>query len=93
MANAGKVRITSALTNPSSQVEILDGNANDTLGFSSGDSAGNVQVTCQEVVNAIIGTAGVIADGVAYVETIEGLDYVTIESLTTGLTTSSIVFT
>jgi len=93
LANLDMIRITSALTNPSSQVVILDGNANDTLGFSQGDSAGNTQVSCQEVVNAIVGTAGVVADGIAYVETIEGVDYVTIESLTTGLTTSSIAFT
>lgn len=93
LANLDCIRLTSSLTNPSSQVTILDGIANDTLGFSQGDSAGNTQVTCQEVVNAIIGTAGVIADGIAYVETIEGSDFVTLESLTTGATTSSVAFT
>jgi hypothetical protein len=92
LGNLDMIRVTSALTNANSRVEILDGTANALLGFSEGDAAGNLQVEPYEVVNAIVGTAGVVADGIAYVESIEGSDYVTIESLTTGLTTSTIVF-
>lgn len=90
--HTNQVRLTSALDNASSQIVILSGNANDTLGFSANDSAGSTQVQPYEVVNAIVGTAGVVVDGIAYAEALDGGTYITLESLTTGVT-STIAFT
>lgn len=91
--NLGKIRLTSTTFNAGSRVVIGGGSANDVLGFTEGDSAGNVLVEAQEVVNELLATAGFLTDGVAYVSVIDGQDYITIESLTTGAAGSSIAFT
>jgi hypothetical protein len=92
LANVNKVRLTSTKTDPSSSLQILAGSANDVLGFTEGDIASQTLVTASEVINRLNATAGFATDGVAYVSTIEGQRYVTIESLTTGAASSSIVF-
>jgi hypothetical protein len=93
LANLNKVRLTSATTSPSSSIQILSGTGNEVLGFSEGDVANQTLVSASEVINRLNATASFNTDGVAYVSTIEGQDYVTIESIATGATTSSIVFT
>jgi hypothetical protein len=96
LANLDKVRLTSTTTNSGSRIVILDGSANDTLGFTEDDSASYTPVTAQEVVNELLATASFQTDGVAYVSTINGSQYVTIESSDVGATTpsaSSIAFT
>jgi len=93
LANLDQVRLTSTTFDAGSSVEILSSStALTVLGFTSGDRASWAQVTAQEVVNGLMATASFTSDAVAYVSQIEGQDYITIESLATGATTSSIVF-
>jgi hypothetical protein len=102
LANVGKVRITSNVNTSASSILILDGSANDTLGFSQGDFASQTLVGAQEVTDALMGTVGFavsswtpptpIAGAVAYPTTVNGQTYVTIASLTTGIATSSVGF-
>jgi hypothetical protein len=91
--NLNKLRLTSPTRNETSNVTILGGNANDTLGLIEGDSANAAAVEAQEVVNELLATASFVTDGIAYVDTVAGSDYITIESNATGSTGSSIVFT
>ncbi len=91
--NLNKVRLTSTTNDSKSALLILDGTANPVLGFLDNASASQVFVTAQEVVNALLATVNFTNNGVAYVDTINGSNYVTIESLATGSAGSSIVFT
>jgi hypothetical protein len=91
-AAANKVRLTSTTNADTSSITILNGSANDVLGFTANDFAGQVRVTAQEVVNSLNGTAGFLAGAMAYPDAIEGQTYITIESLLVGATTSSIGF-
>lgn len=94
LANLDKLRLTSPTENSGSSLEILSSStALEVFGLTAGDRASWSQVTAQEVVNELMATASFTTDGVAYVTTEGTDDYVTIESLTTGATTSSIVFT
>lgn len=90
--NLNKVRLTSTLNNTSSSILIGDGSANDVLGFTQNDFASQTLVGAQEVVDALNATAGFAAGAVAYVDEIDGQEYITIESLTVGATASSIGF-
>jgi hypothetical protein len=92
LANVNKIRLTSQVTDPSSSIQILAGTANDLLGFTEGDTAGQMLVLASEVINRLNATASFSSAGVAYVSTLEGHDYVTIESLTTGAASSSVAF-
>jgi hypothetical protein len=92
LANVNKIRLTSGVTDPSSSIQILEGTANETLGFTEGDTAGQTLVTAYEVINRLNATASFSTSGVAYVSTLEGRDYVTIESITTGAASSSVAF-
>lgn len=92
LGNLDQLRLTSQITGATSSVTILGGNANDTLGLTEGDTASATAVTAQEVVDELNDFAGFLAEGVAYVSEIDGNDFVTIESLTTGATTSSVAF-
>ena len=90
--HAGMIRLTSNVNTETSAITILSCNANDVLGFSTQDFAGQTQVTAQEVVNRLNATAGFASGAIAYASSIDGQIYVTIESLTVGVTTSSIGF-
>lgn len=90
-ANSNHVRLMSTVTDASSSLKINAGTANEKLGFTEGDFAGQTQVSAQEVVDRLNATSGFASDAVAYVSTINSQDFVTIESLTTG-TGSSIGF-
>lgn len=102
LGNLNKVRITSALNNEQSSIVILDGTANDALGFTQGDFASQTKVTAQEVVDCLMGTTNFAVTSwtpptanslgaVAYVTTVNGSQYLTIESLVAG-TNSAISF-
>lgn len=93
LANLNKVRLTSTTNNAGSTLEILNGTANDTLGFTAGTTASATAVAAQEVVNELLATASFTTNGVAYVSTINGAQYVTFEAVTTGAATSSVAFT
>lgn len=93
LANLNKIRLTSQTNDSGSQLLINAGSANDVLGFVQNDFASQTLVSAQEVVNRLMGTAGFATGAVAYVDSIGGQDYLTIESLTTGAATSSIGFT
>lgn len=92
LGNLNKVRLTSTTNNAGSSVEILDGSANEVLGLTAGTSALATLVTAQEVVNELLATASFTTHGVAYVSTLDGAQYITIESATTGAASSSIAF-
>lgn len=100
LGNLNKVRITSNTNGDTSSVTILNGTANDILGFNEGDFAGQTKVEVQEVVDALMATTnfavtswptGNTSGAVARVTTVSGSDYLTIESVVTG-TSSSIAF-
>ncbi len=93
LGNLNQLRLFSTTNNEGSTLVILDGSANAVLGLNQGDQASYSPVTAQEVVNSLMATASFVTNGVAYVSEIDGSDYVTIESLTTGASTSSIAFT
>ena len=92
LGNLEQLRLTSLTFDSGSRIQILAGSANSLLGLTEDDTAGNVLVTAEEVVNEIVAFAGVIVEGVAYVSTIAGSDYVTTESITLGAATSSVAF-
>lgn len=89
--NLNKVRLTSTTDNTGSRLVIKAGTANDTLGFETGDEASQTRVEAQEIVDVIMAFSGFIAEGFAWVQEIENRDYLTIESVDTG-TSSTIVF-
>jgi hypothetical protein len=92
LGNLNHLRLTSPTNTTVSSIVILDGTANAILGFVQNEQASQVRVTAQEIVNALNATAGFLAAGIAYVTSVEGLNYVTIESITTGAATSSVGF-
>jgi len=91
-ANLNQLRLTSQTFDAGSRIVIKTGTANTVLGFTTGDEASQTLVGAQEVVNNVMGFAGVVAEGFAYVQEISGQDYVTIESITVGAATSSVAF-
>lgn len=92
-ANLGMIRLTSQVTDSTSSLLILDGTVNDVLGFTANQAAGQTFVTAQEVVDVLMDDAGFIpAGGLCYVDSINGQNYLTFESLTTGAATSSVGF-
>ena len=92
LANLNKVRLTSQTNDAGSSILILLGSSNDVLGFSQNQLASQTLVTAQEVVNSLMATSSFISGAVAYVDAIDGGNYITFESLTTGASTSSIGF-
>ncbi len=88
LANLGKIRITSNTNQTQSAILIGAGTANTLLGFAQGTFASQTLVTAQEVVDSLMGTAGFNTGAVAYPSTLNGQTYITIESLTTGVTSS-----
>jgi hypothetical protein len=91
-ANQNKIRLTSTTSDGGSFVMINDGPANSVLGFNRNDSATQTLVEAQEVVSRLMSTPGYSAGAVAYVDTFGGRDYITFESLTTGVGDSVIGF-
>jgi len=92
LANLNKIRLSSQVLDPSSSIVILEGSANDVLGFTTGDIGSQTLVSAGEVVAALMATTSFTTKGVAFTSRIEGSDYVTIESLTNGAATSTIAF-
>lgn len=92
LTNLDQLRLLSTVNDATSSLIILDGNANLTLGFAQNQAASQTLVSPQEVVDVLMATAGFTADGFAYVSVIDGATYLAIESITTGLTTSSVGF-
>jgi hypothetical protein len=91
-ANLDKIRLTSPTNDTSSTLLIGSGSANTVLGFTQNTFASQTTVAAQEVVDALMNTAGFAAGAVAYTTEEGGSTYITIESLTTGAATSSIGF-
>jgi len=92
LLNLNMLRLISTVNDATSALIILDGNANLTLGFTQSQSATQTLVDPQEVVSALMATAGFVVDGFAYVSVIDTARYLTIESIAVGLTTSSVSF-
>jgi hypothetical protein len=87
------VRLTSPTFDAGSSVEILStSTCLDLLGYTAGDRASWAQVTVGELVNLLMDTAAFVTDGIAYLSELDGSDYLTIESITTGAATSSVAF-
>ena len=92
-SHVNKVRLTSQVNDSTSALLILDGSANDVLGFTQNQAAGQVFVTAQEVVDVLMADAGFIpAGGLCYVDIVHGQNYLTFESLAVGASTSSVGF-
>lgn len=92
LANLHHVRLTSPTNDSSSSIVIGNGSGNAVLGFVQNQSASQTQVLAQEVVDELNATAGFASGAVAYVDTINGQHYITIESLIVGAAASSIGF-
>lgn len=93
LLNLEKLRLTSQINDSTSALLILDGSANATLGLTQNQSASQALVAAQEVVDVLMADAGYIpGGGLCYVDTINGQDYLTFESLTVGAATSSVGF-
>lgn len=92
LLNLNKVRLTSQINDTASALVILDGSANATLGFTQNQAASQTLVTAQEVVDVLMADAGFTAQGICYVDAINGSNYITFESLTVGAATSSVAF-
>ncbi len=90
--NLDKLRLTSPTNDPGSSILINVGSGNAVLGFTQNQFASQTLVGAQEVVDELMSTAGFLAGAVAYVDSISGKDYITIESMTVGAATSSIGF-
>lgn len=93
LGNLDQLRLMSPTNDASSSLVILDGTANDVLGFTENDQASQTLVAVQEVVDRLMSTGGFVSGAVAYSSSLNGNTYLTIESLTTGAATSSIGFT
>jgi hypothetical protein len=85
------VRLKSTVTTSVSSILINTGSANAVLGFNEGDFAGQTLVGAQEVVNRLMSTSAFSSAAIAYVDTLNGNDYITIETLGVG-TSASIAF-
>jgi hypothetical protein len=90
LANVNKVRLTSPTNNSSSSIIIGSGSGNAPLGFVQNQSASQVQVLAHEIVDELDATAGFASGAVAYVDNLNGSNYITIESLVVGAAASSI---
>ena len=91
-ANLDLLRLTSTTNDSGSSILINIGSANAVLGFTQNQFASQTLVDVQEVVDILNDTALFAAGAVAYADEISGKRYLTIESLTTGASTSSIGF-
>jgi hypothetical protein len=92
LGNLDMLRLMSDVNTDDSSLVILAGNANTVLGFTQNQMASQVRVTAQEVVDELMATAGFASGAVARPVTLNGQSYVNIESLTVGMTASSIAF-
>ena len=91
-AHLHMLRLTSPTNDAKSFVSIGNGTANAVFGFTAGTSANQTKVFAYEVVNELMATSGFVSGAIAYVDQINGLNYITFESLTTGAASSSIGF-
>lgn len=92
LANLNMLRLISTVNTDDSNLTIGDGSANTVLGFTQNQMGSQTRVTNQEIVDELMATAGFAAGAVARPVAISGQNYVNIESLTVGATTSSIGF-
>jgi hypothetical protein len=92
LLNLDHLRLLSQVNDSTSAIVILDGSANATLGLTLNQSAGQTLVAAQEVVDVLMATALFTTDGVCYVDTVNGSNYITFESLVVGAATSSVGF-
>jgi hypothetical protein len=92
LANLNKIRLTSPTNDSSSILIIGNGSANAPLGFVQNQSASQTQVLAQEIVDELNATSGFASGAVAYVDNLNGGNYITIESLVVGAAGSNIGF-
>jgi hypothetical protein len=92
LANSNKVRLTSPTNDAGSSIVLGNGTGNGPLGFVQNQSASQTQVLAQEIVDELDETAGFITGAVAYVDTLNGQNYITIESLQVGAAASNVGF-
>jgi hypothetical protein len=92
LANVNKVRLTSPTNDSSSALILGNGSANAPLGFVQNQSAQQTQVQAQEIVNELDATSGFASGAIAYVNSLNGGVYITMESLLVGAAASNIGF-
>ena len=93
LGNVQKLRLMSAINTAQSNVTIGGGSSNAVLGFVQNQMGSQTQVKAQEIVDELMSQGLVAAGGIVYVDPINGLNYLTFESLTVGAATSNIYFT
>jgi hypothetical protein len=94
LANLNHVRLTSSATSSNSRLLIKAGSANATLGFTTGDEASQTRVTAQEIVDVLLNTsspAAFTSEGFAWVQEVDGREFITVESIDTGIA-STVLF-
>ncbi len=92
LLNINKIRLTSPTNNAQSAITIGNGSANAVLGFTQNQVASQTQVHAQEIVDELLNQGLVAAGAIAYVDPINGGNYITFESLAVGAAASSIGF-
>jgi hypothetical protein len=92
LGNVNKLRLTSPTNNANSIISIGSGTSNATLGLTVNQTATQTKVFAYEVVDELMATSGFVSGAVAYVDQLNGLNYITFESLTVGAASSSIAF-
>lgn len=90
LGNVNKIRLTSPTNDSSSALVIGNGSGNAPLGFVQNQSASQTQVSAYEIVDELNATAGFASGAVAYVDNLNGSNYITIESLVVGAAASNI---
>lgn len=90
LANVNKVRLTSPTNDATSAIVIGNGSGNTPLGFVQNQSASQTLVLAQEVVDELDATTAFAAGAIAYVDNLNGGNYITIASLLVGAAASSI---
>ena len=90
--NTQQIRLTSNLNNAQSAILIGNGTANSVLGFTTNAFASQTLVSAYEVADELLSQGITMAGGIAYVDQINGGNYITFESLLVGAATSNIYF-
>ncbi len=90
LGNINKVRLTSPTNDSSSSIVLGNGSGNAPLGFVQNQSASQTQVLAQEIVDELNAMTAFASGAIAYVDNLNGGNYITIASLVVGAAASSV---
>jgi hypothetical protein len=92
LVNLDHLRLLSTTNDATSRLEVLVSNAAATLGLTAGATATQTKVLVNELVSALMATTSFTTGAIAYGTTLNGRQYLTVESILTGAASSSIAF-